>query len=100
VNAATAYYYRAKSFNSGGDSVASNTATVTTPNQPPALGSIGSKTGTEGQLLTFTATSSNPNQNVTTTTWQDFEGFTNNTPNDVVMFRKPSNSSTTSPFID
>src|SRR5262249_41221359 len=32
--------------------------------------------------------------------WQDFESFTNNTPNDTVLFRKPSNSSSTSPFID
>ena len=100
VSAATLYYYRVKSTNSGGDSTPSNVASLTTPNQPPDLGAIGDKTGTEGTLITFTATSSNPNQSVTTTTWQDFEGFTNNTPSDTVMFRKPLNSSTTSAFVD
>ena len=100
VSAGTTYYYRVKSFNSGGDSVASNTATIATPNQPPALNAIGNKTGTEGVLLTFTATASNPNQSVVTTTWQNFESFADNTANDTVMFRRPSNSSTTSGFLN
>ena len=99
-SAATTYYYRVKSYNSGGDSTASNTASITTPNQPPDLATIGDKTGTEGQLLTFTASSSNPNQQVTTTTFQDLESFADNTANDTVMFRKPANSATTSAFLD
>ncbi|MDB6028121.1 MAG: hypothetical protein JWM68_4344, partial [Verrucomicrobiales bacterium] len=99
-SAGTVYYYRVKSSNSGGDSTASNTATVTTPNQPPDLGAVGDMTGTEGALLTFTATASNPNQQVTTTTFQDLEGFADNTANDTVMFRRPSNSGTTSAFLD
>src|SRR5205085_11478900 len=69
LNPATTYYYRVKGTNSGGDSGASNTASAATPNQPPDLGVIGNKTGTEASLLTFTATASNPNQSITTTTW-------------------------------
>ena len=100
VAAHTTYYYRVKSYNGGGDSAASNTATVQTPYRPPDLAAVGSKTGTEGDLLTFTVSATDPNKTVTTTAFQDFESFADNTANDTVMFRKPLNSGSTSAFLD
>jgi len=35
-----------------------------------------------------------------TTTWQDFESFADNAPNDTVTFRRPSNSGSTSSYLD
>ncbi|MDB6024368.1 MAG: hypothetical protein JWM68_591 [Verrucomicrobiales bacterium] len=96
----TLYYYRVRSYNASANSAYSATVSKATLVQPPVLNAISSQTGTEGQLLTFTASSSNPNQSITTTTFQDFEGFSNYTTDDQWMFRKPANSSTTSAFID
>lgn len=98
--ALTTYHYRVRSYNGNGNSDYTSVASVTTPNAPPVLSAIGSKIVTESNLLTFTATATDPNQNIVTTTWQTFESFTNNTPNEDVMFKKPANSATTSAFID
>ena len=98
--ALTTYYYRVRSYNGNGNSAYSSVASVTTPNAPPVLAAIGNKIVTEANVLSFTATATDPNQTVTTTTWQTFESFTNNTPNEDVMFKKPANSATTSAFID
>ena len=100
LSANTTYYYRVRSYNSNGNSTYSNTASATTPAQPPVLAAIGNKTVTQGQQLAFTASSSDPNHSVTTTTWQTFESFAHNSPNESVMFNKPANSATTSSFID
>ena len=100
LSPSTTYYYRVRAYNASANSAYSATVSKATPAQPPALNTIANQTGTEGQLLTFTATSSNPNQQVTTTTFQNFESFTNYTTDDQWMFRKPANSSTTSAFID
>ena len=98
--ALTTYWYRVRSYNANGNSAYSNTASATTPNAPPVLNAIGNKTVAQNTLLTFTATASDPNQTVTTTTWETFESYTNNTPNENVMFNRPSNSGSTSAFQD
>src|SRR5439155_17191700 len=46
------------------------------------------------------ATATDPNKVVVTTTWESFESYTNNTPDEAVMFKKPLNSATTSAFVD
>src|ERR1051325_867504 len=99
-SALTTYYYRVRSYNSNGNSDYSNVASVQTPDAPPVLGAIGNKSVTAGNLLTFSATATDPNQVVTTTTWETFESYTNGTPNEWVMFKKPGNSGTTDQFID
>ncbi len=96
----TTYYYRVRSYNANGNSTYSNVASAATPAQPPVLAAIGNKTVTQGQPLTFTASSTDPNHSVTTTTWQTFESFAHNSPNESIMFNKPANSATTSSFID
>ncbi len=98
------YYYRVRAYQTNSadttyDSAYSNVASAT-PLLPPDLAAIGEKIGTEGQLLTFTATSSNPNQQVTTTTIQNFDSYPDSTPNDTLLFRRPSNSASTSGFLD
>ena len=104
VTSGTTYYYKVRSYkNSTSDttlgSAFSNTASAT-PLLNPVLSAIGNKTVSAGALLTFTASASNPNQSIVTTTWQNFDGFTNNTQNDTVMFRRPGNSGSTSAFLD
>ena len=94
------YWYRVRSYNGNGNSAYSNTASAATPNAPPVLGAIGNKTVAQNALLSFTATATDPNQSVVTTTWETFESYTNNTPDEQVMFKKPLNSATTSAFID
>ena len=58
------------------------------------LGAIGNKTVAVSTSLTFSATSSNPNQLVTTNTWQTFQSFPGNTPTETILFKKPANSAT------
>lgn len=98
--ALTTYYYRVRSFNANGNSVYSAVASRATGAAPPVLAAIGNKTVAVAAPLTFTATSSNPNQLVTTNTWQTFQSFPHNTPNETILFKKPSNSTTTSGFLD
>ncbi|EEF62143.1 putative Ig domain-containing protein [Pedosphaera parvula] len=100
LTALTTYYYRVRSYNANGNSGYTSVASVQTPDAPPVLAAIGDKTIAVSNALTFTATATDPNQSVVTTTWQTFESFTNNTPNENVMFNRPSNSSTTSAFQD
>ncbi|MDB6025961.1 MAG: putative esterase [Verrucomicrobiales bacterium] len=104
VTSGTTYYYRVRSYQTNSadttlDSAYSNVASVT-PLLAPDLAAIGEKSATEGQLLTFNAASSNPNQLVTTTTIQNFETYPDSTPNDTLLFRRPSNSGSTSAFLD
>jgi N-acetyl-anhydromuramyl-L-alanine amidase AmpD len=96
----TTYYFRVRSYNANGNSTYSNTASAATPVQPPVLAPIGNKTINATQPLSFTATSSDPNHSVATTTWQTFESFAHNSPNESILFNKPANSATTSSFID
>ncbi|MDB6028794.1 MAG: hypothetical protein JWM68_5017, partial [Verrucomicrobiales bacterium] len=91
LSAQTAYWFRVRSYNANGNSVYSNTATVTTPNAPPVLGAIGEKSVAPNTVLAFTATASDPNKVVTTTTIATFEGSPDGT--DELMFRRPINSS-------
>ena len=100
LTANTTYYFRVASCNANGNSSYSNTGTATTLPNPPVLTAIGNKTVGSGTALTFTASASNPNQLVTTNTWQTFQSFPGNTPNETILFRKPSSSATTSVFID
>ena len=100
LSAQHAYYYRVRSYNANGNSTYSNVASVTTPNAPPVLTAIGSKSVAPNATLSFTATATDPNKVVTTTTWENFESYANNTPNEQVMFNRPSNSGTTSGFQD
>ena len=100
LSANTTYYFRVRAYNGNGNSDYSNTASSPTGNAPPVLGAIGNKTVAQNVLLTFTATATDPNQTVTTTTWENFESYTNNTPDEYVMFKKPLNSGSTSAFID
>ena len=96
--AQTTYYYRVRSYNSNGNSAYSAVASKATPNAPPVLAAIGNKTVSANSTLAFTATASDPNKVVTTTTFATFEGSADGTQE--LMFRKPSNSSTTIGFID
>ena len=98
LSAQTAYYFRVRSYNANGNSVYSNVASVTTPNAPPVLTAIGAKSVAPNATLAFTATATDPNKVVTTTTFATFEGTADGTQEQ--MFRKPSNSSTTVGFID
>ena len=96
------YYYKVRAYkNSSADttlgSAFSNTASVT-PLAAPVLAAIGNKTVASGTALTFTASSSNPNQSIATTTWATWEG--NNNGDAEIVFRKPGNSGTTTAFID
>jgi hypothetical protein len=93
-----AYWYRVRSYNANGNSVYSNVATLTTPNAPPVLAAIGEKSVAPNGTLTFTATATDPNKVVTTTTFATFEGTADGTQEQ--MFNKPANSSTTIGFID
>ncbi len=96
--AQTTYYYRVRSYNANGNSTYSNTASVATPNAPPVLAAIGDKSIAPNGTVSFTATASDPNKSVVTTTFATFEGTADGTQEQ--MFRKPSNSSTTIGFID
>ncbi len=97
--ATTTYYYRVRSYNANGNSTYTPVVSRATPNAPPVLGAIGNKTVAAGSTLAFTATASDPNGTTTTTTWQNFTSFGHNTPNETVLFRRPSNSATTSAFL-
>ncbi|MDB6026080.1 MAG: hypothetical protein JWM68_2303, partial [Verrucomicrobiales bacterium] len=92
------YYYRVRSFNANGNSAYSAVVGKATPNAPPVLTAIGNKTVPVNTKLSFTAAATDPNKVVTTTTFATFEGSPDGTQE--LMFRKPSNSSTTIGFID
>nr|MBA4148239.1 fibronectin type III domain-containing protein [Verrucomicrobiota bacterium] len=99
LSATTTYYYRVRSYNANGNSTYTPVVSRATPNAPPVLGAIGNKTVAAGSSLAFTATATDPNATTTTTTWQNFTSFGHNTPNETVLFRRPSNSATTSAFL-
>ena len=99
LSANTAYYYRVAAYNANGNSSYS-TANATTLPIPPVLAAIGNKTTATGTALTFTASATNPNQLITTNTWQTFQSFPGNTPNETILFKKPASSSTTSAYLD
>src|SRR5204862_18783 len=87
----TTYWYRVRTYNANGNSLYSNTASSPTGNAPPILGAIGNKTVASGQPLAFTATATDPNAPApVTTTWQTFESFAHNTPNETILFNKPA----------
>ncbi len=96
--AQTTYYYRVRSYNANGNSAYSAVVGKATPNAPPVLNAIGNKTVAAGSTLAFTASASDPNKSVVTTTFATFEGTADGTMEQ--MFRKPANSSTTLGFID
>ncbi|MBA4149235.1 MAG: fibronectin type III domain-containing protein, partial [Verrucomicrobia bacterium] len=99
LSATTTYYYRVRSYNANGNSTYTPVVSRATPNAPPVLAAIGNKTVASGSTLAFTATATDPNATTTTTTWQNFTSFGHNTPNETVLFRRPSNSATTSAFL-
>src|SRR5262249_5253687 len=95
----TTYWYRVRTYNANGNSLYSNTASATTGNAPPVLTAIGNKTVAAGTALTFTATASDPNAPAAVTAWTGtFEGTAHGTMEQ--MFRKPSNSGSTSAYMD
>lgn len=98
--ATTTYYYRVRSYNANGNSTYSNVGSRATPNAPPILSAVGNKTVLAGNPLNFTVTASDPNAQVTTTTWQNFTAFPHNSPAGTVLFNNPNNSATTSAFLD
>jgi len=58
----TTYYFVVRAYNVYGESSDSNeeSTTISSPNRPPVLGTIGSKSVDEGTPLTFTVTASDP----------------------------------------
>jgi hypothetical protein len=96
----TQYFYRVRCYNANGNSMYSNTDSVTTGNAPPVLSSIGNKTIAVGQNLTFTAVATDPNQTVNTVNVSGFQTYSVPTTDGTVMFRAPKHSATTSAFID
>jgi hypothetical protein len=90
------WYYRVRAFNAGGNSSYSNIASATTSNTPPTLASIPAQTILETAVLTLTNTAAAADFVQLLT---DFESFMTETANGVVMFRDPTNSSSTSAFL-
>ncbi len=90
------WYYRVRAYNPGGNSAYTSIVSGTTSNAPPLLAAIGSKTLTEGVQLSYT-NSASASDFVRLLT--DFEAFTTETANGVVMFRDPTNSPTTTGFL-
>ncbi len=98
--AVTTYYYRVRSYNANGNSAYTAVVSKATPNAPPLLTAIGDKTVAAGTTLAFTATASDPNAVTTTTTWQSFTAYPHNNPIETVLFKRPSNSASTTAFLD
>ncbi len=98
--ATTTYYYRVRSYNANGNSAYTAVVSKATPNAPPQLTAIGDKVVAAGTALTFTATASDPNAISTTTTWQQFTAYPHNNPMETVLFKRPSNSASTTAFLD
>ncbi len=96
----TTYYYRVRTYNANGNSLYSNTASSPTGNAPPVLAAVGNKTVAANSPLTFTATATDPNASVVTTTWQTFESFPHLAQMESVLFNRPLNSASTSAFQD
>ena len=67
---------------------------------PPVLASIPSQSVSIGAALNLAATTTAWDQVAGVTLFEDFESYADGSPSDVVMFRKPGNSSTTSGFLD
>ena len=91
------WYYRIRAYNAGGNSAYSGTASAATPNTPPVLTSIPSRTITENTTLTFTNSASAADfvQLIT-----DFEAFTTDTTNALPLLRNPRYSGSTSANLD
>lgn len=96
----TTYHYRVRAYNANGNSMYSNVDPVTTGNAPPVIAAIGNQTVAAGQPLLFTATATDPNQVVTTTTVSGFQGFSAPSADGTVMIRAPRHSATTSSYLD
>jgi uncharacterized repeat protein (TIGR01451 family) len=67
---------------------------------PPVLATIGSRTIAESSPLNVAVALSAWDQVGAVTPIEDFESFSDGTPTDQIMFRKPGNSATTSAFLD
>jgi hypothetical protein len=67
---------------------------------PPVLATIGNKTVAENSPLSVPVALTAWDQVGAVTSIEDFESFSDGTPTDQIMFRKPGNSSTTSAFLD
>lgn len=67
---------------------------------PIVLAATGAKSVAENATLNFTLIPSSYDQVAGVTAFEDFESYEDGSPSDIVMFRKPGNSSTTSGFLD
>jgi hypothetical protein len=93
----SAWYYRVRAYNAGGNSSYSGVASATTTNAPPTITASGNRTITEGATLTVTNTAGAADFVRLIT---DFEAFATETANGVTVFRDPTNSTTTTGFLD
>ena len=66
----------------------------------PILASIANQSVAVGNALTLTATTTDWDQVAGATLFEDFESYPDGSASDIIMFRKPGNSATTSGFLD
>lgn len=97
LDANATYFFRVRAFNLGGQSAPSNVASITTPDAAPALNPIADRTIDENTTLMFTVSASAPER---IQTISHFEQFPPNTSGGTVMFRQPTLSGSTSPFLE
>ena len=98
LQAGATWYYRVRAFNAAGNSGYSGAGlAVTTSNSPPLLAPIGTRTVHAGMTVTVTNVA---NASDFVYTLLDFEPFTSEGSNAVVMFRDPRFSGSTSTNID
>ena len=66
----------------------------------PILATIGNRTVAESSALSVPVSLASWDQVGGVTAFEDFESYSDGTPTDQIMFRKPGNSATTSGFLD
>ena len=66
----------------------------------PLLAAIGNRTVAESSALSVPVSLTSWDQVGGVTAFEDFESYSDGTPTDQIMFRKPGNSATTSGFLD
>jgi len=92
------WYYRARSYNSSGNSGYTTVAGATTPSSvAPTLAAIQNRAVAPGTLITFTNTATAP-ENFKLIT--DFDAFQSETGNGAILFETPNTSTNTAPFLN